>query len=64
MRKWLLFGFALAAAFLFTKLNTKKSRERHPRLKRIDQGINIVVVVVSAAYLVAFVVWLINSLSR
>jgi hypothetical protein len=60
MRKWLVFGLALAAVYVFMKFNTKKNRARYPRLKRIDQAINIAVVVLSAAYLVAFLVWLIN----
>ncbi|MBM3311541.1 MAG: hypothetical protein FJY80_08545 [Candidatus Aminicenantes bacterium] len=60
MRKWLVFGLALAAVYVFTKFNTKKNRARYPRLKRIDQAVNITVIVISAAYLVAFLVWLLK----
>lgn len=64
MRKWLVFFLALAAVYAFTKFNTKKNRRQYPRLKRIDDAINITVWVFVAVYAVSFLVWLIKRISR
>jgi len=61
MRKWLVFFLALAAVVVFTKLNTKMNRERHPRLKRFNQAVNITVWVLVAAYATAFLIWLLKK---
>ena len=63
MRKWLFFFLALAAVWAFSKFNTKKNRKEYPRLKRINDAVNITVWVLSAAYLVAFLLWLYKQIS-
>ena len=64
MSKWLIFFLALAAVYAFSKFNTKKNRQQYPRLKRINDAINITVWVLSAAYLIAFLVWLYTNVFR
>jgi hypothetical protein len=61
MQKWLVFFLALAAVLVFTQFNSKKNRERHPRLKRLNQSINIVVWVIVAAYATALIIWLLKK---
>jgi len=64
MRKWLFYGAVLAAVYALMRLNTKRNRERHPRLKRLDEAINITVFVLLAAYTIVFLVWLFKQIFR
>jgi hypothetical protein len=64
MRKWLIFFFALAAVYAFSRFNTKKNRKEYPRLKRINDAINIIVWVVAGAYVLAFAYWLYKNVLR
>jgi hypothetical protein len=61
MRKWLILLLALAILYALPKLNTKRSRTRYPFLKRLDQTINILAVVLLVVYLAAFVYWLLTQ---
>ncbi len=58
MRKWLVLLLAIALIFTLPKINTRRSRRHFPLMKRIDDAINVVVVVLLAVYLYAFVRWL------
>jgi hypothetical protein len=60
MRKWLLLFVALALLFVLPKISNRRTRREFPFLQRLDNAINIVVVVVLAAYLFAFVHWLLT----
>ena len=64
MRKWLIFFLALVAVWAFSRFNTKKNRAQYPRLKRINEAVNITVWVLVAAYLIAFLLWLFKTISR
>lgn len=59
MRKWLILLLALSILYALPKINTRRARQRFPVMKTIDQAINVAVVVLLAAYLFAFVRWLI-----
>jgi len=58
MRKWLVLLLAIALLFALPKINTKRSRRAVPLMKRIDDAINVVVVVLLAVYLFSFLRWL------
>jgi len=58
MRKWLLLLLAIVLLYALPKLNTRRSRRDFPLMKRIDSAINVVVVLLLAVYLVAFLRWL------
>jgi hypothetical protein len=60
MRKWLVLLLAIALLFALPKINTRRTRRAVPLMKRIDDAINVVVVVLLAVYLVAFVRWLLS----
>ena len=58
MRKWLILLLAIALLYALPKINTKRSRRAIPLMKRIDDAINVVVVVLLAVYLFSFLRWL------
>lgn len=60
MRKWLILLLALAILYALPKFNTKRSRTRFPFIKRLNQTINILAVVLLVFYLTAFVYWLLT----
>jgi hypothetical protein len=60
MRKWLLFFLAIALVFVLPKISTRQTRRDFPLLQRIDNAVNIVVVVLFGAYLFAFIHWLLT----
>ena len=60
MRKWLVLLLAIALLFVLSKISTRRSRARFPLLKRIDNAINVVVVLLLAVYLYSFVHWLLT----
>ncbi len=64
MRKWLVFLLLWAVLYALTKINTPAGRKKHPRLKSINQALNVVVWVLLTGYLVAFGGWLAGQLSR
>jgi nitrate/nitrite transporter NarK len=64
MRKWLVLLLVWAVLYALAKINTPARRKKHPRLKRIDQTLNVVVWVLLAGYLVAFGSWLVGQISR
>jgi len=58
MRKWLVLLLAIAIIYVLPKLNTRRGRSRYPFLKRLNETINILAVVLLIVYLTAFVYWL------
>jgi MFS superfamily sulfate permease-like transporter len=58
MRKWLVLLLAIAIIYALPKLNTRRGRTRYPFLKRLNETINILAVVLLIVYLTAFVYWL------
>lgn len=60
MRKWLFLLLALSILYALPKLNTRRTRRALPLMKSIDQGINVVVVVLLAVYVFTFVRWLLS----
>lgn len=60
MRKWLLLLLALSILFALPKINTRRTRRSFSLMKRIDQTINVIVVVLLAVYLYSFVRWLVS----
>ena len=58
MRKWLVLLLAIAIIYALPKLNTRRGRARYPFLKRLNETINILAVVLLIVYLTAFVYWL------
>lgn len=60
MRKWLVLLLALSILYALPKLNTRRTRQTLPLMRSIDQAINVVVVVLLAIYLFAFVRWLLS----
>jgi hypothetical protein len=58
MRKWLLLFLALAILYALPKINTRRTRNRYPYLKRLNDTINILALVLLVVYLAAFVYWL------
>lgn len=58
MRKWLVLLLALSILYALPKINTRRSRARYPFLKRLDETITILAVVLFVVYLAAFVYWL------
>ena len=60
MRKWLILLLAIALLYALPKINTKRSRRAIPLMKRIDDAINVVVVVLLAVYLFSFLRWLLS----
>jgi hypothetical protein len=60
MRKWLLLFLAIALLFVLPKISSRRTRREFPLLQRLDNAINIIVAVFLAAYLFAFVRWLLT----
>lgn len=60
MKKWLLLLLAIALIFALPKINTRRTRRTVPVMKRIDDAINVIVVVLLAVYLFSFVRWLLT----
>jgi hypothetical protein len=60
MRKWLVLLLALAILYALPKINTRRGRTRYPFLKRLNDTINILAVVLLVVYVVAFVYWLLT----
>jgi hypothetical protein len=58
MRKWLVLLLALSILYALPKINTRRSRARYPFLKRLNETITILAVVLFVVYLAAFVYWL------
>ncbi|NTV81774.1 MAG: hypothetical protein HGA24_10180 [Candidatus Aminicenantes bacterium] len=58
MRKWLVLLLALSILYVLPKLNTRRGRARYPFLKRLNETVNILAVVLLIVYLTAFVYWL------
>jgi len=58
MRKWLILLLAIAILYTLPKLNTRASRRHSPRMKRINDAVNVVVIVLLVYYLGAFLYWL------
>lgn len=58
MRKWLVLLLAIAIIYALPKINTARGRTRYPFLKRLNETINILAVVLFIVYLAAFVYWL------
>ena len=58
MRKWLVLLLVIAIIYALPKLNTRRGRTRYPFLKRLNETINILAVVLLIVYLTAFVYWL------
>ena len=58
MRKWLVLLLAIALLYVLPKLNTKTTRRTVPLMKRIDDAVNVVVIVLLAVYLFSFLRWL------
>jgi len=64
MRKWLSVLLVLAILYALSSLTGKKYKSRYPILKRIDRAISVVVLILLAAYSIAFVYWLITHVIR
>jgi hypothetical protein len=64
MRKWLVALLAIALLYALPKLNTRGRRGSSPLLKRINDTINILVWVLVAVYLGAFLYWLWTEVIR
>jgi hypothetical protein len=60
MRKWLVLLLVIAIIYALPKLNTRRGRTRYPFLKRLNETINILAVVLLIVYLTAFVYWLVT----
>jgi hypothetical protein len=58
MRKWLVLLLVIAIIYALPKFNTRRGRTRYPFLKRLNETINILAVVLLVVYLAAFVYWL------
>lgn len=58
MRKWLVLLLVIAIVYALPKLNTRRGRARYPFLKRLNETVNILAVVLLIVYLTAFVYWL------
>jgi|APIni6443716594_1056825.scaffolds.fasta_scaffold20009_3 hypothetical protein len=58
MRKWLVLLLVIAIIYALPKINTLRGRTRYPFLKRLNETINILAVVLFVVYLAAFVYWL------
>ena len=55
MRKWLLLLLALAILYVLPKINTRRTRTRFPYLKRLNETINILALILLVVYLAAFI---------
>jgi len=64
MRKWLLLLLAIVILFALPKFNAHGRRRSSPLLKRINDAINIIVVVLLVVYLSAFLYWLWREVIR
>jgi hypothetical protein len=64
MRKWLVLLLALAILYALPKINTRGSRRKFPLMKRIDDTVNVLAVVLLLVYLVAFGRWLWTEIIR
>jgi len=64
MRKWLSVVLVLAILYALSSLTGKKYKSRYPILKRIDRAISVVVLILLAAYSIAFVYWLVTQVIR
>jgi len=60
MRKWLVLLLFLAVLYALAKINTRRTRQAFPLMKRIDAAVNVTVVLLLAIYLYAFVHWLVS----
>ena len=58
MRKWLVLLLAIALLYALPKFNTRRTRRNFPVMKRINDALNVVAIVLLAIYLVAFLYWL------
>lgn len=58
MRKWLLLLLAIALLYALPKFNTHGRRRDFPLMKRINDAVNIVVILLLAIYVGAFIYWL------
>jgi len=61
MRKWLSVLLVLAILYALSSLTGKKYKSRYPILKRIDRAISVVVLILLAAYSIAFVYWVVTE---
>jgi len=64
MRKWLFVLLVLAVLYALSTLTGKKHKARYPILKRIDRVITIVVWIMLAVYLTAFIYWFYTQVIR
>jgi len=64
MRKWLVVLLAIALLYALPKLNTRGRRRDFPLMKRINDAVNVVVVVLLVYYLGAFLYWLWTEVIR
>ncbi len=64
MRKWLLLLLAIVILFALPKFNTRGRRRSSPFLKRINDAINIIVVILLVVYFSAFLYWLWREVIR
>lgn len=64
MRKWLVLLLAIALLYALPKLNTRGRRRDLPRMKRINDTINILVWVLLSFYFGAFLYWVWTELIR
>ena len=64
MRKWLVMLLAIAILYALPKLNTRGRGSSFPFLKRFNDTLNILVWVLLAVYLGAFLYWLWTEVIR
>lgn len=64
MRKWLVMLLAIALLYALPKINTRGRRSASPYLRRLNETINILVWVLLAVYLGAFLYWLWTEVIR
>lgn len=64
MRKWLVLLLVIALLYALPKLNTRGRRRDSPLLKRINDTINVVAVVLLIVYLAAFLYWVWTEVVR
>jgi hypothetical protein len=64
MRKWLFVLLVLAVLYALSKITGKRQRARYPFLRRMDRAITILVWIMLAAYLTAFVYWFYTQVIR
>jgi len=64
MRKWLVALLVIAILYALPKLNSRRSRRDFPLMKRINDTINVLAVVLLVVYLAAFLYWLWTEIIR